>query len=226
MRSILVAAALLLPASPAAARQTDEQLWLQVNAGVEISDRDKLVVESVGRFSDRAGGFFHAELGALFTHKTRGGVELSIGYRHVEEWDQGDREPSEERLRQMVLVPLGGGFNGRLRFEQRFSSAGSEIGFRLRPRLGFETPLNRHGLKLVATSEHFFNLNSTAWGQDGGYDRMRNTLGVSIPLGGSVRGEVGYLNQYRFGRDGQRDRMDHVATFTLSFTLARIREGE
>jgi hypothetical protein len=150
---------------------------------------------------------------------------LSIGYRHVEEWDRGDREPSEERLRQMVVIPLGGGFNTRLRFEQRFSSAGSEIGFRLRPRLGFETALDDRGLKLVATNEHFFNLNSTAWGQNGGYDRMRNTLGVSIPLGGSLRGEVGYLNQYRFGRNGARDRVDHAATFTLAFNLARRGQG-
>ncbi len=221
MRSILLALPLTLLAAPAAAQQMDEQLWFQANGAVEVSARDKVTLESVGRFSDRAGGFFHAELGVLFTHRTRGGVELSVGYRHVEEWDHGVREPSEERLRQMVVVPLGGGFNTRLRFEQRFSSAGSEMGFRLRPRLGFETPLNRRGLKLVATNEHFFNLNGTAWGVTGGYDRMRNTLGVSIPLGEGVRGEAGYLNQYRFGRNGARDRMDHAATFTLSFTIAR-----
>lgn len=221
MRSILVAVPLLLlVAEPASAQRTDEQLWLQINAGVAIGARDKLTLESIGRFSDRAGGFFHAEFGALFTHKTRGGVELSLGYRHIEDWNQGTRLPSEERLRQMILVPLGSGFSGRLRFEQRFNSGGSEIGFRLRPRLGFETPLNRRGLKLVATQEHFFNLNGTAWGQNGGYERMRNTLGVSIPLGDGVRGEMGYLNQYRYGRDGARDRMDHAATFTLSFNIA------
>ena len=225
MRSILLALPPAFLAAPAAAQQMDEQLWFQVNGAIEVGARDKVTLESVGRFSNRAGGFFHAEVGALFTHKTRGGVELSFGYRHVEEWDHGDREPSEERLRQMVVVPLGGGFNTRLRFEQRFSSAGSEIGFRLRPRLGFETPLNERGLKLVATNEHFFNLNGTAWGQNGGYDRMRNTLGVSIPLGGSLRGEAGYLNQYRFGRNGARDRMDHAATLTLTFNLARQGRG-
>ena len=221
MRSILVALTLLL-ATPAAAQQTDEQLWLQVNASVTIGAREKVTLESIGRFSDRANGFSHAEIGALFTHTLRGGIELSIGYRHVEDWNQGVRLPNEERLRQMILVPLGSGFSGRLRFEQRFNSSGNEIGFRLRPRLGFDTPLGSGNLRLFATQEHFLNLNGTAWGQRGGYERMRNAAGISIPLGGRLRGEIGYLNQYRFGRDGRRDQMDHVATFTLSLNVARL----
>jgi hypothetical protein len=225
MRSILLALPLLL-ATPARAQQTDEQLWLQVNASVTIGARDKVTLESIGRFSDRADGFAHAEFGGLFTHTTRGGIELSFGYRHVEDWNQGVRLANEERLRQMVLVPLGSGFTGRLRFEQRFNSGGSEIGFRLRPRLGFERPLNGHGLRLYATQEHFVNLNTTAWGQRGGYERMRNAVGISIPLGGRLRGEIGYLNQYRFGRDGRPDQMDHVATFTLSFNVARLGEHD
>jgi len=225
MRSILVAL-LLLPAVPAAAQQTDEQLWLQINAALPIGAREKVTLEGIGRFSDRAEGFSHAEFGALFTHTTRGGIELSIGYRHVEDWNLGVRLPNEERLRQMILVPLGSGFNGRLRFEQRFNSSGSEIGFRLRPRLGFETPLGSRGLRLFATQEHFLNLNSTAWGQRGGHERIRNAGGISIPLGSRMRGEVGYLNQYRFGRDGRRDQMDHAATFTLSFNVANLGGGD
>lgn len=225
MRSILLALPLFLAATPAMAQQTDEQLWFQVNGSFALSDRNRITLEGIGRFSDRAEGFSHAEAGILFTHKTSGGVELSVGYRHVEDWDANGRLPNEERLRQMILVPLGAGFSGRLRFEQRFNSSGSEIGFRLRPRLGFETPLTG-SVKLFATQEHFLNVNTTAWGQRGGYERMRNAVGISIPLSGSVRGEIGYLNQYRFGRDGARDRMDHAATFTLSFNVARHGEGD
>ena len=219
MRLPSLTLALIAVASvPAHAQQRDEQLWLQVNGSVEIGANQKVTLESIGRFSDRAGGFSHAEAGILFTHKTSGGIELSVGYRHVEDWNQGNRLPNEERLRQMVLVPLGAGFNGRLRFEQRMRESGDEIAFRLRPRLGFETPISGN-LKLFATSEHFLNFNDTAWGVRGGYERMRNAAGLSIPLGGSLRGEVGYLNQYRFGRGGARDQMDHVATFTLTFNV-------
>lgn len=225
MRSILVALPLLL-ATPAAAQQTDEQLWLQTNGSVRIGTREKMTIEAIARFSDRVQGLSHTEIGGLFTHTLRGGVELSFGYRHIEDWDRNGRLPSEERLRQMILVPLGSGFSGRLRFEQRFNSSGPEVGFRLRPRLGFETPLGAHGLHLFATQEHFLNFNTTAWGQRAGYERMRNAVGISIPLSNNLRGEVGYLNQYRFGRDGRRDQMDHVATFTLSFNISRHGEGE
>lgn len=218
----LFSAVLLLAPAAAHAQQVDEQLWLQTNATVTIGAREKVTLEGIGRFSDRAEGFSHAELGALFTHTTAGGIELSIGYRHVEDWNRGVVLPNEERLRQMVLVPLGSGFSGRLRLEERFNSSGGGIGVRVRPRLGFDTPLNDKGLKLFATQEHFLNLNTTSWGQQGGYERMRNAAGLSFGLGGKLRGEVGYLNQYRFGRGGRRDQMDHAATFTLSFNVASI----
>lgn len=61
---------LLLLATPAAAWQTDQQPWLQVNAAVTIDPQDKITPESIGRFSDRADGFFHAEIGGLFTRET------------------------------------------------------------------------------------------------------------------------------------------------------------
>ena len=220
---IRIALPLLLLATPAAAQQVDHQLWLQTNGTVAIGSRDKVTLEGIGRFSDRAEGFSHAEAGALFTRTIAGGIELSIGYRHVEDWNRGVALPNEERLRQMVLVPLGSGFSGRLRMEERFnSSGGGEMGVRLRPRFGFDTPLNEKGLRLFATQEHFLNLNSTEWGQNGGYERMRNAAGLSFGLAGKLRGEVGYLNQFRPGRDGRRDQMDHAATFTLSLNVAGI----
>jgi hypothetical protein len=222
LRLSLLSAALLFAPTLAHAQQVDHQLWLQTNGTVTIGSREKVTLEGIGRFSDRADGFSHAEAGLLFTHTMEGGIELSIGYRHVEDWNRGVALPNEERLRQMILVPFGSGFSGRLRLEERFNSSGSEIGVRLRPRLGFDTPLNDKGLKLFVTQEHFLNLNTTGWGQRGGYERMRNATGLSFGLGGKLRGEVGYLNQYRFGRDGRRDQMDHAATFTLSFNVASI----
>lgn len=216
---------LALLATPAAAQQVDEQLWLQTNGTVAIGAREKVTIEAIGRFGHKAEGFMHAEAGILFTHTTIGGVELSLGYRHVEDWDRGVALPNEERLRQMVLVPLGAGFSGRLRLEQRFNSLGGGIGVRVRPRLSFDLPLNDKGLKLFATQEHYLNLNTTAWGQKGGYERMRNAVGLSFALVDKVRAEVGYLNQYRFGRSGRRDQMDHAATFTLSFNVASFSDS-
>jgi hypothetical protein len=221
MRTLLFLPLLLAPL-PAFAQQTDEQLWLQTNGSVELGDRDKVTLEAIARFSDRADGFSHYETGLLYSHKLAGGIELSFGYRHVGDYNRGVTLPNEERTRQIIAMPLGSGFNVRLRTEQRFNSLGPQIGFRLRPRLAYEMPLGQGGLKLFAAQEHFINLNTTPWGQRGGYERMRNAVGLSIPLGGKLRGEVGYLNQYRFGRAGARDQMDHAMTLTLNFNVASL----
>lgn len=213
---------LLLAPLPAWAQRQDAQLWTQANGSVELSDKDKLTLEAIARAGDQAQGLSQTELGLLYTRTLPGGVELSFGYRHLEFYERGVTLPNEERTRQMVMVPLGSGFNVRLRSEQRFHRSGGEIGFRIRPRLAYEMPLGRGGLKLFATQEHFLNFNSTAWGQRRGYERMRNAVGVSIPLGGKLRGEVGYLNQYRFGQAGKRDTMDHALTLTLNFNVASL----
>lgn len=222
MRRHIPVMILLLAPAPALAQQTDEQLWIQTNGSVSIGKDEKVTLEGIIRFGDAAEGLNHAEAGILYTHTLPSGIELSFGYRHVEDWNKGVALPNEERLRQMVLVPLGGGFNGRLRFEQRFNSTDPEIGFRLRPRLGYELKLGEGGMKLFATQEHYLNFNTTDYGQRAGYERMRNAVGVSIPLIGGLRGDVGYLNQYRFGRGGRRDQMDHALTFTLNLNAGDV----
>lgn len=218
MRRICLAFAALVAPAAAHAQQTDGQLWLQANATTRTGDAT-LTVETIGRFSDDAGGFFHAEVGGLASVPVAKGVDLAFGYRHVEDWDHGHALPNEERLRQMITVAIGGGFAVRARFEERFNSSGNEMGFRVRPQLRFTYPLTRSGLSLLATHEAFVNANTTRWGQRRGYERMRNTIGLSIPLMKALRGDVGYLNQYRFGRHGARDRMDHAMTFALNYSF-------
>ena len=95
----------------------------------------------------------------------------------------------------------------------------SEVGVRLRPQLRFNRRISRGGLEVFATQEHFLNFNTTAWGQRAGYERMRNAVGLSIPLSKQVKTDIGYLNQYRFGRNGARDQMDHAATMALTLSL-------
>jgi hypothetical protein len=218
MRALLFTLLLLVPL-PAMAQQTDEQLWLQTNAVTSLSENAKVTLEGVGRFSDRAGGFFHYEIGGMIGFTVAKGVELAGGYRHVQDYDHGAAKPGEERTRQQVTVALGGGFATRLRVEQRFQESGREVGLRIRPSLRFSLPLGEKGVALFANHEAFINLNTTAWGQARGYERMRNAVGVTVPLSKKLKGDVGYLNQYRFGRGGARDQMDHAATFALTLNL-------
>lgn len=217
-RLILMLLAFLV-ASPAWAQQTDEQVWFQANGNTKLSDKTVLTVEAIGRFSDKAGGFAHDEFGGSLTYKLSKNVDVAIGYRHVDDYVGGVARPNEERLRQVVTVALGHGFATRLRFEQRFNSSGSGIGVRLRPQLRFNHRISRGGVEVFATQEHFLNFNTTAWGQRSGYERMRNAIGLSIPLSKQVKTDIGYLNQYRFGRNGARDQMDHAATMALTLSL-------
>src|ERR1700754_1115022 len=114
LRRLLALLPLLAPL-PAFAQRTDEQLWLVAHPSLPVADQARVTLESIGRFSDRAGGFFHSEFGALGSVTVIKGVEIAAGYRHVEDWDRGRALPNEERLRQIVTFTLGRGFATRLR---------------------------------------------------------------------------------------------------------------
>jgi hypothetical protein len=208
----------LVVAAPAAAQQVDEQVWLQANAATRIDAETAVTLESIGRFSDRADGFAHSEFGGIVSRKLSDTVEIGFGYRHVQDYDHGRAVPNEERIRQTITVTLARGFTTRTRIEQMFSSAGPGVGLRWRQQVRLARPIGG-GIDAFAAHESFVLVNDTKWGQRSGYDRMRNTIGLQIPLAEKLRGEAGYLNQYRFGRGGKRDQMDHVATFALTLSL-------
>jgi hypothetical protein len=213
---IAFALPLLLLATPALAQRTDDQLWLQANGNVPLGGPARVTIESIARFGDRAGGLAHTEFGGLFNWKLSKSVEIAAGYRHVEDYDHDRQLPNEERMREQVLVQLNHLLTARVRLEQRFSSAGPDTGHRVRGQLRLVLPFNQAGVALTAANETFENLNDTGWGQRTGIERMRNSVGLQFPLARLVRGELLYMNQYRFGRAGARDQMDHIASFTLT----------
>lgn len=213
----------LLLATPAAAQRADEQLWLQANGSTDIGEQTSVTLEAIGRFSDRADGFSHSEFGGIVAHQLSDTVEIGLGYRHIQDYDHGRAVPNEERLRQTITFKLGSGLSTRTRVEETFSSASRGTALRWRQQLRFSKDIGSGGLAAFASHESFVNLNDTR--QSSGYERMRNAVGMSLPLAGKVRGEIGYLNQYRFGRDGRRDQMDHAATFTLSFNIASFSDS-
>lgn len=207
---------LLVIAAPALAQRTDEQLWLQANASTALNDDTSVTLEGIGRFSDRADGFAHSEFGGILSRKLSDRVEIGIGYRHVQDYDHGRRVPNEERIRQTITVTLAKGLTTRTRFEQMFSSAGPGVALRLRQQLRYTHPIAGKVNGFV-THESFLLLNDVR--QRSGYERMRNIVGVSLPLSKTLKTELGYLNQYRFGRAGARDQMDHAATLALTLSL-------
>ncbi|UZK64708.1 DUF2490 domain-containing protein [Sphingomonas sp. M1-B02] len=218
MLRVLGLAFALLVALPAAAQQVDEQLWFQANGITDLDQDTTIMLESIGRFYDKVGGFAHSEFGGIVTHTLSDSVEVAFGFRHVQDYDRGRPLPNFERFRQTITFTLAPGLTTRTRIEETFSSDGPGMGVRARQQLRYEHAIGG-GVDAFAAHESFLLVNDTGWGQQSGYDRMRHTIGLQIPLGEQLSGEVSYLNQYSFGRDGDRDEMDHIAVFALTLSL-------
>ncbi|MEP6785924.1 MAG: DUF2490 domain-containing protein [Sphingomonadales bacterium] len=217
IRFAAIGAALLATAVPAYAQVEDEQLWLQLNTNVPITDKVRVTLEQITRFSDRQDGLYQTEFGALMSVRIAKGIEFGFGYRRVG-GHNGNTAADEDRLRQQIVGTFGR-FTTRLRIDERFHPGGPEIGFRIRPLVRYNYKLRPKGLALFASHESIILPNSTRWGQRDGYERMRNIVGVVVPLGKSVVADIGYLNQFRPARSGSGAQMDHALNVQLTINL-------
>ena len=217
LRPWLLAVPLALAAMPARAQQQDEQLWLQVNTNVPLAKRVRVTLEQIARFSDRQDGLYQTEFGGLLGFRANKHLEFGFGYRWVGAHN-GNNGADEDRLRQQVVGTFGP-VTTRFRVDERFNPRGGEVGFRIRPLVRYNHKVGTKGVALFVSHESFFLPNSTSWGQRSGYERMRNIVGVTLPIGRSATTDIGYLNQYRFGRDGARAQMDHALTVQLTINL-------
>ena len=190
---------------------------MQVNTNVPLADRVRITLEQIGRFSDRQGGLYQTEFGGLLSYRASKNIEFGFGYRWVGAYN-GNTAADEDRLRQQVVGTFGP-VTTRFRIDERFNKSGSEVGFRIRPLIRYNHRLGTRGVALFVSHESFFLPNSTSWGQRAGYERMRNILGVTLPLGHGVTGDIGYLNQYRLGRGGAQAQMDHALNLQLTINL-------
>lgn len=215
-----VAGATAVP-GPAQAQRHDAQWWFQANTNVPIADHVRVTLEQIARTSDRQEGLYQTEFGALLGFRVAKGVELGVGYRKVGAHN-GNDAGNEDRLRQQVVATVGPVVM-RLRVDERFAARAREVGFRVRPLVRYNHRLGRDGWALFASHESFYLPNSTDAGQRRGYERMRNIVGVAVPLAERVVADVGYLNQYRIGRAGARGQMDHALTVQLTINLQSFR---
>jgi Protein of unknown function (DUF2490) len=210
--------ALCLWEAPARAQQQDAQAWEQLNVVVPLVPRVRVTIEQIARVSDRQGGVYTTEYGGIVGWQVLKGVEFGMGYRRVG-FHSLNSAPDEDRLRQHIVV-TSGRFTGRLRVDERFVTTASGVGVRIRPLLRYNLPLSPKRVALFASHESFLLANTTRWGQRAGYERMRNILGVSFPLGKAVSADLGYLNQYRLARAGSRAQMEHALHLQLTVNLS------
>jgi hypothetical protein len=219
--ALLAGSTICCIATPASAR-SDEQLWTNFNATVKLSDHWRLSEEGTVRFSDNRKGLYEFEANTLLGYRLNKVVTLWAGYTHNPQYSDGDFTVMEHRAREQVtfdgFAKLGSGkLNGRIRFEQRWREHVDGTGWRVRPYLKYSLPIaGKTAVNL--SSEPFFNFNTTPFQRRTGLDRMRNLVTISTPLTKTLSGEVGYMNQHGFVKNGP-DTSDNVAYFGLALSL-------
>ena len=218
----LLALPLLALSSPVLAQEEAGALWLQVNTHVPLDTNTRVTLEQIARFSDRQDGLYTTEIGALIGQKLSKQIEVGFGYRHVA-FHNGNTAADENRFRQQVLGTFGR-FSTRFRIDERFHPDGGEVGIRIRPLVRYNQPVGRNGLAVFVSHESFFIANTTKWGQRRGYERMRNWLGLVVPISSKVNADVAYLNQYRFARGGSRAQSEHALSLQLTINLGAKRK--
>jgi hypothetical protein len=218
--ALAIAAPMILTSTPAAAAEPDAQLWTQTTLEAGVGDGFTIGGHVIARFSDEEGGIVQAQYGVDADRRVAGGLRLGIGYSYVPSFEDGRVATREHRIRQQALVDLGevagGALAMRLRLEQRWRDDGDDLKLRFRPRVTWTRPVGPDGLAVRLMHESFYNVNETDWGGESRYDRMRNQVALRRDFGPVVTGEIGYLNQYRFGR-GEEDTVDHALTLSLTF---------
>jgi len=213
----LLAVSAALSALPALAAE-DTAYWQNLNLNVKLGNEWRVSSETSFRTSD-ARGFYQIQQVILLGYKPSSKVTVAAGYVHTPQYSQGKFTVMERRLRQQVSVddmvklgPLKVG--ARLRTEQRWREGSSGTAWRLRPSLRASAPL-AGPVSLNLNHESFINLNTASFQRQEGYDRMRNTLAVTVPLNKQFGVELGYINQRNIVRGGA-DNIDHVLSTSLN----------
>lgn len=223
LRTITAGAALLaLSVSSSAGAADDQQVWTTANATVKLTDQWRLQQELTARFSDNRNGLYEIESVTLIGYRLAKDVTLAAGYVHNPQYSEGDFTVMEHRAREQMtfdnVARIGRGkVSARVRLEERWREHLDGTGWRVRPYLKYSLPISgRTSLNL--STEPFFNLNRTAFQRANGLDRVRNLISISTPLGKTLTGEAGYMNQYGFVRHGE-DTSDHAAYFAISLSI-------
>lgn len=217
MARTLIAATAFAAASPVQASE-DEQAWQTVNVTVNLPDNFKLNSETVFR-SSNAKGFYELEGNVMVGYKLDKHYTVWLGYTHDPQYSHGDFTVLERRFRQQVNFDNVGEIgkakiSGRIRLEERWREGQPGTAWRVRPAVKVSMPFV--GKTTIAFQhESFINLNTTVFQKVGGYERMRNSAAVSIPLSKKLGVDFGYLNQHGFV-PGKEDTSDHILTAGIS----------
>lgn len=131
--------------------------------------------------------------------------------------DGPDRK--EHRLWQQLSYDFGEvyGFevDGRSRLEERRREGWNDTGWRLRQKFGVKRPLEGTPFDVSLSTDLFFELNDTDWGQSDGFTEARSQLLLEWDMNDKVSWEIGYMHQFENER-GAPDETNHHLVISVS----------
>jgi len=234
----LVFIALMLAFAPGLrAQYVDSGIWLggSITGKLPSSMNDskgswRLWVDGQLRFGDDSSRFSQGLVRPGVGYAANKSWSLWAGYAYIRTDQPYARKASNEnRIWEQASWQHSFGstdLSSRTRLEERFHSAGSDIGVRLREMGKLMQPLGAKNLWLIAVyDEIFINLNSTNFGARSGADRNRAFAGPGVNLSRSIRAEMGYMNQYTFNNNGP-DRVDHTLSINTFWNFSHSAHPE
>lgn len=215
-----IALALMAGALPsgAAARTThDSQLWLNFSAQGDLGGGMIWAADVQPRLSNDLSRPSVLLSRVAIGHEVTERITIYQGFVYQELFDGQGRNERRSYQQADLDVASGrwGALKGRIRFEQRWFSNGSDMGLRFREQLRYEKPLSDRKKPLVGvlTGEVFVNMRTTNYGARRGFESTRLFGGVRIPLGEQSL-ETGYQAQITAPPGGDR-RVDHILLMTF-----------
>ncbi|MBC2777371.1 DUF2490 domain-containing protein [Parasphingopyxis marina] len=213
IRHLFVAATLAFGLAPAArAAEADAQLWVAGSASVQLDPRTRIYGSYGQRFSTIRDGLYSDSGRVVAIYKLSDRVSLGAGFVHLQILDHGRRTSTLERPFEQLDIDLGGGFSSRTQIEQSFVTGPSEMGWRLRERIGWSRLLDAD-TRISLGGEAFVTVISPRGGTEG-FTRLRGTATLSQPISSSLVLSVGYIHQWT--RRPADDEIIHAANLRLS----------
>lgn len=174
------------------------------------------------RFLDDADGFNQS----LFRPGIGWGLTESLtvwgGYAWIHTSPIGGSDFDEHRIWQQLTWAESYDlwtFALRPRLEQRNLEGEDDVGLRFRQLVRLQRQLpSRPGLSLVMWDEIFYNLDSTDWGAESGFDQNRAFVGFGLKhrRDSHLRTEIGYMHQ-TIENSGRADRANHVLSVNFYY---------
>lgn len=198
--------------------EEDFRLWQTVIMEGNFTADIRWYAEIQGRWRDDVKQFDQAILRPAINYGLSDKSTLWFGYSYVDTQTVNGHTSEDRWWQQFQYVS---NFNdvtwlSRTRLEQRNLDGADRASNRIRQQLRASWPMNNlNDLNYLVWNELFWNINTTEWAGESGFNQNRLFTGIMWKCTNQSRLEIGYLNQYVNGSYDKSDQANHTISSTL-----------